>query len=46
VRLIADPKQLKQRSTDVSFQMQAIDAPSNPKLTTVEQARFLGPITR
>ncbi|MEN9848832.1 MAG: cytochrome c oxidase accessory protein CcoG [Pseudomonadota bacterium] len=46
VRLIADPKKLKQRSTDISFQIQASDAPTNPKLTTVEQARFLGPITR
>lgn len=45
VRLIAEPQRLKQRSTDVNFQITATDALQQPKLTTIESARFLGPVT-
>jgi cytochrome c oxidase accessory protein FixG len=40
VTLTADPAWLKERSTRVSFTLQAID---NEKLKRVEEARFLGP---
>ncbi len=43
VRLQADPGNLAKRSTEVTFELQAID---NPKLKVTEEARFLGPNTR
>ena len=43
VRLAADPTDLKKRSTEVHFHLQAKDS---DKLKVDEAARFLGPVSR
>ena len=43
VRVAADPTDLKKRSTEVEFHLQAVD---NIKLKVDEKARFLGPVSR
>jgi len=43
VRLEADPALLRERSSKITFQVEAID---NPKLRASEEARFLGPVIR
>jgi cytochrome c oxidase accessory protein FixG len=43
VRLQVDPVVLKQRSSDVTFRVEAED---NAKLVATEEARFLGPVLR
>jgi len=43
VRLRADPAVLTERSSRVTFQVEAED---NPRLKATEEARFLGPMIR
>jgi cytochrome c oxidase accessory protein FixG len=43
VRLEADPARLKERSSKITFHVEATD---NPRLRDSEEARFLGPVIR